>query len=112
MEQACPVTARAGLPEQSFTGLAAAGMLMEGCYFLYGQRAVEQVDQSCFPAGALFLIFGQAAGFARVLLARLGAHQLTCFLPWASRRASSARPRLMRDFTVPSGMRNTAAISL
>src|SRR5579859_1008521 len=37
---------------------------------------------------------------------------LACFLLRESNRASSILPRLIRDFTVPSGTRSTTAISL
>jgi hypothetical protein len=37
---------------------------------------------------------------------------LACLLLRESNRASSILPRLMRDFTVPSGTRNASAISL
>ena len=37
---------------------------------------------------------------------------ITCLLVRSSSLASSIRPRLIRDFTVPSGIRKTSAISL
>jgi hypothetical protein len=39
-------------------------------------------------------------------------HWLACFLLRESNRASSILPRLIRDFTVPSGTFSTCAMSL
>src|SRR5579862_1597913 len=41
-----------------------------------------------------------------------GCHHITCLYVRCSRRASSARPRFIRDLTVPSGTFSTVAISL
>src|SRR5208282_609870 len=60
---------------------------------------VQSVIEERFELGALHPVFG------------LVWHQITCLYVRCSRRASSARPRLILDLTVPSGTLKAVAIS-
>ena len=63
-------------------------------------RDVQRIAEEAVKLGALHTVFGFAW------------HHITCLYVRCRRRASSARPRFILDFTVPSGTFSIVAISL
>ena len=87
-------------------GGAALAVHIEGLRIASVEHAIQRIRQHRLPRFAV-----QVAGsFLRIVIRRHG--YITCFLLRPNSRASSARPRLMRLLTVPSGTRSTRAISL
>ena len=82
----------------------ATGLVRHKPRFLLGlQQPVQSIRQLRFPL---------AASRRPRNVCALCHGYITSFLLRSNSRASSARPRLMRDFTVPSGISKTCAISL
>src|SRR6185437_7443846 len=80
-----------GITRQRRTGGAIAPMLLDGGFLFAPERAVQIIGQQDFEFGASD-----------------SAHSATCR---RRMRAKSARPRFNLDFTVPSGISSTCAIS-
>ena len=97
-----PLPASLRLFKQRSAGRADGHVRRENSFVFGPQQSVEGIGQKGLPVSA----------FGRVRDVRALCHYITSRLLRSSRRASSARPRLMRDFTVPSGMPSTWAISL
>ena len=95
-----PAPSRIGFREQRAADRADPGMGLKAFQLWPGQRPVEGFDQQRVKLRALHAVFGFAC------------HHITCLYVRCSRRASSARPRFILDFTVPSGTFSTVAMSL
>src|SRR5262245_15792186 len=111
----------AGLGEQGSAGRATLAVGVKGpsltrCRLGRVLFGLVVVPNLCVP-NLCFQEFGQKSlelAALKPVFAVLSsvAHWLACPLLRESNRASSVRPRLMRDFTVPSGTRKTLAMSL
>src|SRR6185312_6478774 len=93
-----------GMPSLSFmeqraAELAHPSMGFERCEFFAGQSAIYGLAEQRveFRAAHPVIFFAW--------------HHITCLYVRCKRRASSARPRLILDLTVPSGTFSTVAIS-
>src|SRR5215470_13125196 len=86
-----PVAARLSFGEQRPAGGASPRMGLETVESRPAQNAVKRVREQGIELVALHPVTG------------LFWHHITCLYVRCSRRASSARPRFIRDFTVPSG---------
>src|SRR5581483_3132956 len=99
LERLQPVAPFLGLCPERPTQLAAAGVSLEALPFGAGQNCIHGVAQDSVELGALHSVM------------EFTWHQITCLYVRWRRRASSARPRLILDFTVPSGTFRASAIS-
>ena len=95
-----PAQAGIGFRQQRPAGRTAPGVSLEALQFLAAQALVERFGEKSVELAALHSVFV------------FRCHYITCLYVRCSRRASSARPRFILDFTVPSGTLRTVAISL
>src|SRR5579864_2317898 len=95
-----PAQASVGFRQQRAAGRTAPGMSLEALQFVPAQAPVEGFAEKGVELAA------------RHTVPVFRCHHITCLYVRCSRRASSARPRFILDFTVPSGTLSTVAISL
>src|ERR1019366_9190815 len=101
-----PLLPRLHLREQRTANRADPPVSLEALFASRAQLPVQSVADQPFELGALHLgspTVPVLAGRGGDSVLRFLCHQITCLSVRCRRRASSARPRLILDLTVPSG---------